>query len=182
MAAKPWVIIGMKHAGKSTISRRLAALFDRQIIETDQLIEKAYENHYGESLSCREISLVLGQSAFRQLETEVLEDLAANRALKQKLIIDLGGGAAINEANAKIIAELGLVIWVKLDLKKNLEWILASGIPSFFADRKDPQKSFELLVNERFKIYEQLAAKIFTWQGTESLEVVDQRLKELLSS
>ncbi|OQX33092.1 MAG: shikimate kinase, partial [Candidatus Sedimenticola endophacoides] len=81
------VLIGMRGAGKSSISRRLSLLTKRPVISTDLLIE--YEN---DGLGIPGIVAEQGWAAFREQEFRVIEKVTR----LDNLIIDCGGGVIVD--------------------------------------------------------------------------------------
>lgn len=96
-------LIGMPGAGKTSIGRLLAKEIQRRFVDTDRLISKKA----GQSV--QEIFQGKGEAAFRQLEHEVLLDLAKRR----NRVVATGGGIILNEDNIRLMQKSGRVIWLK---------------------------------------------------------------------
>lgn len=96
-------LIGYRGSGKTTVAAELATLLGWQWVDADDEIER----RAGKSI--KEIFAAEGEPAFRDLETDVIADLA-------KLdghVIALGGGAVLREENRKAVRESGKVVWLK---------------------------------------------------------------------
>lgn len=96
----------MMGSGKSSIGMKLAQDLEIDFIDTDQLIETHYDliiNLINEK----------GEEFFRNIESQVLEDLNQEK-FSQNKIIATGGGIILREQNQKILKELGLIIWLKV--------------------------------------------------------------------
>ena len=93
------VLIGFMGTGKSAISKGLNKKYGLDIIDTDALIEKR---------EGRKISKIFeenGEEYFRNLETELLKELASS----DNLVISCGGGMALRDENAALMKEAGTV-------------------------------------------------------------------------
>ena len=87
------VLIGFMGSGKSTIGRLVARRMGFQFLDTDQLIVDR-------------VGMAIRETAFRALETSVLESLAhLNRC-----VIATGGGAVVREQNRATLRQLGFVV------------------------------------------------------------------------
>ncbi|MEW7982563.1 MAG: shikimate kinase [gamma proteobacterium symbiont of Phacoides pectinatus] len=113
------VLIGMRGAGKSSISRRLSLLTKRPVISTDLLIE--YEN---DGLGIPGIVAEQGWPAFREQEFRVIEKVTR----LDNLIIDCGGGVIVDldqdgneifsERKVSLLRASGRVVWLKGDIAR----------------------------------------------------------------
>ena len=98
-------LIGMMGCGKSTCARGLARMLDRRMVDTDVLIvERA-----GKSIN--EIFAAEGEASFRELETQVCRELAA----QQDLIVATGGGLPLRPENQALLRESGTVVFLHRD-------------------------------------------------------------------
>ncbi|HPG37856.1 MAG TPA: shikimate kinase [bacterium] len=101
----PWdgkniYFMGFMASGKSAVGREMAKMLGWPFHDTDDLVEiKA-----GKKISS--IFEEDGEEAFRNLETQVLQDIAA----KRQLVISLGGGAIIREQNRALLKQSGILI------------------------------------------------------------------------
>lgn len=96
------VLIGMPSSGKSTVGALLAEKEKRKFIDTDILIaEKA-----GKSIP--EIFADIGESGFRELESLVIQEVAA----KSGCIIATGGGSVLREENVLLLKQNGVLIFL----------------------------------------------------------------------
>ncbi|HEX3727753.1 MAG TPA: shikimate kinase, partial [Pirellulales bacterium] len=96
------VLIGYRGTGKSQVARLMAQRLDWPWVDTDDEIERR---------SGRTIAAIFaeqGETAFRDLESQVLADLPqGNRS-----VLALGGGAVLRPQNRAIIRQLGTVVWL----------------------------------------------------------------------
>lgn len=101
-------LIGMPSCGKTLTGQALSKYIDKTFVDTDALIvERA-------GMSIREIFERHGEPFFRQLEQEVIAELAK----KNQLIIATGGGAIKNHENMLNLKQNGIVIFIDRELKK----------------------------------------------------------------
>lgn len=96
------VLIGFMGCGKTTIGRQLAARLDFGFTDTDALIEA----RLGESIP--EYFTRCGESAFREIEHEVVSNVAslANQ------VIATGGGAVLRDDNRSHLSADNAVVWL----------------------------------------------------------------------
>jgi shikimate kinase len=109
------VLIGYRGSGKSSLGKRLAAKLWLDFVDTDALITQ----RAGKTI--REIFASQGEPAFRQMEADVIRELAA----KDKQVIATGGGIVLNPANIAALKQNGKIIWLKATPKVLWERIQA---------------------------------------------------------
>ena len=152
------VFAGIKHCGKSTQGRLLAARLNWQFTDSDELLSAAYAGEYGSTLAAaapREIMKRHGGEFFRQFEAEVIRSwLRENHC---NTVLALGGGVPVNTFLST--AELkALGYWIYLDVAKEIAFdrIMAGGTPPFLAG-SDPYGKFLAMFEERSLRYAELA-------------------------
>jgi shikimate kinase len=96
------LLIGLRGTGKTTVARELAARLDYDWVDADDEVER----RAGKSIAA--IFADEGETAFRELEADVVADLCCWR----RTVIALGGGAVMREANRTAIRLAGVVIWL----------------------------------------------------------------------
>lgn len=103
-------LIGFMGAGKTAVSQVLAHRLNRKRLSTDDLvIEK-------EKISIKEIFEKKGEAYFRQLEKEIVCAVTQ----RQGLIIDCGGGVALDSENMACLRRGGVVIYLKASVDEIL--------------------------------------------------------------
>ncbi len=93
-------LIGFMGVGKSTVSRALHRLSGRPEIDTDQRIVKQ------QGCPISRIFEEKGEPYFRQLETDLIDELAAG----EPGIISCGGGMALRDINVKKLRAIGEIV------------------------------------------------------------------------
>ena len=98
------VLVGMMGAGKTSVGRRLAAHLDLPFVDADAEIEA------GAQMTVPEIFERFGEPYFREGERKVLARLMA----EGQKVLATGGGAFMNEATRRRVAQSGVSIWLAL--------------------------------------------------------------------
>lgn len=104
-------LIGPMGAGKTTIGRLLAAELNIDFKDTDKEIEE----RTGADIAW--IFDVEGEEGFRVRETQVLRELSAI----SPILLATGGGIILSEENRRLLAERGLVVYLKASLKQQID-------------------------------------------------------------
>lgn len=107
----PVVLIGLMGCGKSTVGSRLAARIGAPFRDADAEIVKAA------GMSISDIFAQLGESAFRDGETKVIQRLLT----EEPMVIATGGGAFMAEATREAIRTHGISVWLHADLDTLVE-------------------------------------------------------------
>lgn len=105
--------IGFLGAGKTTVARNLGNMFHRDFVDVDRMVER--ELH----ASVSRIFETRGEAAFRAAETRSLESLRDKRSL----LVSCGGGVIESEENARIMREMGSIVYLDGTLEDSLRQI-----------------------------------------------------------
>ena len=144
-------LIGFMGAGKSVAAKRLSGLLKKELISTDQYIEKK------EGRPIAQIFAEEGEARFRAMERAAVKEIGQ----KRNIIIDCGGGIVLNPDNIR-------------DLKKNSIIIYLSASPEMVLKRikdhkhrplinvPDPLGKIKELLAQRLPLYEQADLTIDT--------------------
>ena len=152
------VLTGMPSSGKSTVGKQLAQTLNMRFIDTDNEIERVS----GKKIS--EIFENLGEDAFRDLESKVVEDVSA----KQNCVIATGGGAILRDRNIMLLKGNGTVYFIDRPLEK----LITTDDRPLSSNRDDLVKRY----NERYNIYCKTADKKLQNDG--ELQTVIDSIKE----
>lgn len=93
----------MPGSGKSTVGRQLSRRLNLPFLDSDQLIEQRL------GCSIREFFAREGEAAFRDIEEQVLRELAQG----QSAVVATGGGAVVREATRQALREGGKVVYLR---------------------------------------------------------------------
>ncbi len=96
------ILIGYRCTGKTSIGKKLAARMGLSFIDTDALVEEK------SGLTIREMITEKGWDFFREKEREAIQGLT----VLGKSVIATGGGAVLDERNAAILKQEGVLIWL----------------------------------------------------------------------
>ena len=99
-------LIGMMGAGKTTVGKHLAKELNYRFYDTDAIIEAIAKK------PITEIFQTEGEAHFRDLETKVLDQLAAYT----RSVVSTGGGIIEQQLNWSYLRQ-GLVVWLNVDLE-----------------------------------------------------------------
>ncbi|WP_417820124.1 shikimate kinase [Terasakiella sp.] len=167
------VLIGMRGAGKSKISRRLSVLTKRDVLSSDLLIQY---DHDGKSIP-EIIEECNGDwRQFRDMEYTTLQKITA----LDSNIIDCGGGIIVDidedgheifsERKINLLRANGRIIWLKGDIPR-----LAAKVKG---DATRPSlsqtKSAEDVMYRRLPFYEKAADIIIDIEGKSKRELVEE--------
>lgn len=98
------ILIGFMGCGKSSVALKLSYRLKRPMTDTDKLIEK----RQGKTIT--EIFEQDGEEAFRNMETEVLQNL---KETAKSQVISVGGGTPVKEENRALLKEIGKVVYLR---------------------------------------------------------------------
>lgn len=150
---KHLVLIGYRGSGKSTVGKDLARNLGLDFLDTDNVIQEKTGR------TIRDIFATSGEPAFRDLESEALEQLLSRQDLAPS-VIATGGGIIMREENRECLKKLGLVIWLEVSPITALQRISQDT----FTTEQRPSLSDDSLSDEvhrmiaqRTPIYEALA-------------------------
>ena len=139
-------------SGKSLCSRYLGDILNREVISTDEEIERR------ERKPIADIFQQKGEAYFRELETRVVKDVCT---MPEK-IIDTGGGVVLNKENLDILKANGILIWLKASpetIWKNVNLVKRQRP---LLDVEDPMAKIKELLAERTPFYSQADISLVT--------------------
>ena len=194
--ARSIILCGIKHCGKSTQGKRLAAALGLDFYDTDDLI---FEQT---GMDARAIYKSQGKDAFMAAELKACEYLrdilqaegskAKNAAAAKSAVIATGGGICQNEPAIAILKKLGTIVYLEVPeitaagrivrearflpdgTIQNLPAYIANKNP---ADQKEVRAIFHDFYMERTKKYKSLADASVQAQGSRS-----ENTKKILSA
>jgi shikimate kinase / 3-dehydroquinate synthase len=154
------VLVGMMGAGKTSVGRRLAGQLNLPFVDADAEIEA------GAQMSVPEIFERFGEAYFREGERKVLARLMA----EGQKVLATGGGAFMNEATRRRIAESGVSIWLKPDFDVLMRRVRKrSNRP--LLQTANPEETLRRILEERSPVYGQADLTIEARDGPHDVVV-----------
>ncbi|MDZ7373214.1 MAG: shikimate kinase [candidate division KSB1 bacterium] len=140
---------GFMASGKSTAAQKLSDLLGIPWEDSDQRIVEQT------SMAIPEIFSRYGESYFRELETQVLLNLARTRPR----IVALGGGAVLREENMRVVKDSGVLVCLLPGLEVIWHRVRGkSSRPLLAAPNEQEQRArLERLYREREPLYRRYA-------------------------
>ena len=159
-------LIGMRRAGKSNVSRRLAVMCKRPVVSTDLMIE--YENN-GQTLASFIQECAGDWAPFRDLEYRVVQKVSR----LSEVIVDCGGGVVVDldEQGKEVYSERkvaalktgGPIVWLNGDIAR----LAAKAKPGGKRPTLDATRSVEAVMRSRVPFYEAAADYVLDIEGKE---------------
>lgn len=143
------VIIGFMGCGKSTVGRALQQRLGYPLVDMDHVIEQ----RTGKSIP--EIFAELGEPAFRDMETALLQELDDPSAPRR--VISTGGGVIGRAENRALLKRLGYVVWLHAPAAVILARTSKSHHRPLLSATEDPAARIEALMAERQPLYQESA-------------------------
>ena len=155
------VLIGMPCSGKSTVGKIVAEACGREFFDLDAEIEKKI------GMSISDYFAKNGEEAFRDLETEVLKDVAK----KTGIVISTGGGAILKEETVSALRANGRIYF----LDRSLEHLFPTDDRPLSRSKSDLIALFE----KRYPIY--MSAKDVRIDGNGTPNEVSELIRKEFS-
>ena len=156
------ILCGMMGCGKTTCANLLGEALGRQVVDTDDLVVKKA------GMSISELFAAQGETAMRDLETEVARELSR----KSDLIIATGGGLPLREENRRLLRDTGIVVFLRRDPGEIYDTADMSDRPlgqqgrdaflARFAQREPIYREFSHIIIHDFSSPEATVAEILT--------------------
>jgi shikimate kinase len=171
--ARNLVLVGYRGSGKSTVGKELARTLGLGFLDTDLVIQEK------QGRSIREIFSTDGEPAFRNLESQSLEDLLADQSISPS-VIATGGGIVMRSENRDNLRLLGMVIWLEVSPEMAIQRISGD---SFTTDQRPSLTSQSLseevrkMIAERTPVYASVAdMKILNNDNSRDTEAIVQEI------
>ena len=162
-------LIGLMGAGKTTHGKQLAALLQRDFIDSDQLICQRT------GVSIPTIFELEGEGGFRKREAAVIDELTR----RHPIILATGGGAALSPDNRRFLHTRGTVIYLhatpeilyrRISCDKNRPLLQVN----------DPLAKLQQLYQQRDPLYRATAHLIFNISPQYSCPQITKQLLQLI--
>ncbi|HIK15859.1 MAG TPA: shikimate kinase [Leptolyngbyaceae cyanobacterium M33_DOE_097] len=153
----------MMGAGKSTLGSRLAHQLEYRFFDTDTIIERVAQK------TVRQIFADSGEDAFRDLESQVLAELAAYT----RSVFATGGGIVLKQKNWSYLRH-GVIVWLDAPVEV-LAARLQSDTQRPLLQEADPVEKLRSLLEQRKALYSQADVHI-AYAPDESIEQTCDRV------
>ena len=141
--AKPVFFVGFMGAGKTSVARKLARLAGVSAIDMDTYIERRCD------MKVKDIFAQSGEEGFRQMETDVLRELACG----EPCLVSCGGGVVLSPVNRQILGDHGYVVYLKVTAAEAASRISDISTRPLFGDLEQAQR----IIDGRLPLYEEVA-------------------------
>ena len=163
------VLIGYRGTGKSAVASLLAERLGLQTICLDHEIQRVAGKPIPEIVAER------GWGGFRDLEQEVVADAAK----KDGLVIDCGGGVIERQANIDALRRAGTIFWLKASVPTIVQRIAGDDQrPSLTGTKSFTEEVAEVL-QRREPLYRQMAHHEIDTDQLNIEQVVDAICRKL---
>ena len=140
-------LVGMMGGGKATVGRLRAKRLDRELIDSDRMIEERTGR------TVREIFETDGEDAFRRLETEAL---LAGLARSAPAVIAAAGGVVVRAENRTALTDdASYVVWLSASVDVLTQRVVNGAHRPLLDD--DPRAALERLDAVRNPLYREVA-------------------------
>jgi shikimate kinase len=161
------VLTGFMGSGKTKVGRELARILNMKLIDVDTEIEKSQKS------SINDIFKNFGESRFREIETEMIKKISANK----NAIISTGGGAVLKQKNMDILKKSGIIVC----LTATAETILKrtnNNTERPLLQVKNPMERIKELLNFRKPFYKKADIMIDT-EGKTPLRIAEEIIERV---
>lgn len=166
---KNLVLIGFMGSGKTSVGLRMSYRMRMPVEDTDKLIERR------EQRSITEIFAKEGEAYFRQLETELLSELAEKG---RNAIYSVGGGTPVCPQNRELLRQLGKVVLLRVRPETVYER-LKTDTTRPLLQCEDPLGRIQELMESRREAYESCADIILDVDHMEMDDILMKIEKEI---
>lgn len=157
-------LVGPMGAGKTTIGKLLARSMQLGFADSDTEIEE----RTGADIPW--IFEIEGEEGFRDREVQVIEEMT----LLNHTVLATGGGVVMREANRKVLAERGFVVYLHATLDEQLRRTRNDRARPLLQNG-DPEKVLRDLIAVRDPLYRGIADHVIDTDSS-SPKVIAQRL------
>ena len=163
--------IGLRGAGKSTLGAALAERLEMPFLELDRLIEQE---------SGLTLSLIFdfrGQSGFRQLERQCLENVLRRHPC---FILATGGSLVSEPGTFERLLSSCFTVWVRTSPEEHMRRVIDQGDMRPMSNNRDAMSDLKRILAEREVLYSKADIQIDTAGRTseQSLDILIQTLRD----
>ncbi len=169
--------LGVRGAGKSSIGNALVLMLNQvqsdvhwELVELDRCIERKAGLYLGQIFS------MYGESRYRALEKECLDELEKNQSSQQAMILITGGSIVTSEENYQKLKQLSVTVFLKAQAQDHWERVIQQGDHRPMENHPKAFKELEQLLGERASLYAQADLILDTHQKS-----IDQCVTALMT-
>jgi XRE family aerobic/anaerobic benzoate catabolism transcriptional regulator len=164
-------LIGLRGAGKSTLGAALAERLEMPFLELDRLIEQE------SGLTLDLIFDFRGQSGFRELERQCLEDVLRRYPC---FVLATGGSLVSEPGTFERLLSSCFTVWVRASPEEHMQRVIAQGDMRPMANNRDAMSDLKRILDEREVLYSKADIQVDTAGRTfeDSIEVLIQALRD----
>ncbi|HEY4611126.1 MAG TPA: shikimate kinase [Ilumatobacteraceae bacterium] len=161
------VLVGLMGSGKTTVARIAAERLGREVIDSDQVIERLTGR------TVRQIFADDGEDAFRAFETAALLDALAT---PQPAVIAAAGGVVLREQNRTALKQANAkIVWLCASPDVLVTRAMSGGHRPLLDD--DPAGTLQRMFEERESLYREVADAVVLVDNRTPGEVVEAVLR-----
>jgi len=146
-------LIGLRGAGKSTLGAAAAQALNLPFIELNKQIEART------AMPLSEVMALYGQDGFRDLESELLDEVIAEH---DKAIMAVGGGIMSEAGTFARLLERCHTIWIRTSPGEHMTRVRAQGDMRPMAGNPAAMDQLKALLRARTPLYERATAQVDT--------------------
>lgn len=166
--SKNIILIGFMGSGKTSVGEELAKVLSYTFCDTDQLIEQEA------GITIKEMFQTHGEEYFRSFETRLLQKLESSLS---NSVLSTGGGLPLKDENAKLLKEIGHVIYLQTSKDTVLQRLMGDTNRPLLQG-EDRNERVEQLLTSRTPLYEKAANQIVITDGKNVEEIVETIIKQ----
>lgn len=140
-------LVGPMGAGKTTVGRRLAQLRGMRFVDSDHEIERRT------GVDIAYIFEKEGEAGFRRREAQAIAELSGDASI----VLATGGGAILDPANRRLLAQRGVVVYLYASVDQQLARTQRSDTRPLLQQAVDRREVLEQLFRVRDPLYREIA-------------------------
>lgn len=165
-------LIGYRGTGKTTVAEQLASRLGWHWLDADAELERCA----GKTIAA--IFDEEGEPAFRNLESQVLEDLCR----RDRVVLALGGGVVLRADNRELLRRSGNVVWLTASpetIRKRLTVDATTSARRPRLTNAGTLPEIERLLAERIPLYRELADLVVDTENKDPASIADEIVRVL---
>ncbi len=172
------VITGPKCCGKSTVGREVTERLGIAFVETDTLVERAYERDFGEAAPFYEICEKLGEPEFREYEKQAVKEAAET----EWCVVSVGGSTLLDPDSRKKLRKHSIVVLLRAEPALLWERLVKIGRSKYLRG-DSPREFFEKHVTMKMEALEPFADIVLDVTDAQDVgETLIDRLAEFMAA